>query len=439
MFIDPMWAFGITLAVAFFASAAKYDAKVMRALLSLTALFNVLVFATNLSRAYYEGTFTVTIGGFAPPTGIGLQVSMLGALIALLTNAALLAVLLTLGKNRTGRFYTLLAIYVLGVSGMSLTGDYFNFFVMMELAALSTAAVMAAEGTRGAKAAFKYLMYAEIGAAFYLVGVAVLYAAAGTLNFAHLAKEVGQASTTVKAMGMLALFVGMSAEAELLPLALWVPEGYKEAPAELLALLPFGFAAGMTLIARLAAIFGLQSWVSVVAWATILYGAVAAWQSKNFRESIGYLSMAEAGIVLVALLVGANAAFAAILLTAVLGEFAMLILADGGVHAGRTAGLLLGMLALVGFPLSLGFVGEVGLLFGGLWLKMPATTVVVLVAILVKAVVLARWVSSFAGAGFVCDKRVAASLVSSLVLFIAGSVIMVQGLYDMLAVLGKVM
>ena len=80
--------------------------------------------------------------------------------------------------------YTLLLIT--GLVGITITGDAFNLYVLFEICALSSYALLASGGPRATLATFYYLLIGTIGACFYLIGVAYLFIKTGTLNMAHL-------------------------------------------------------------------------------------------------------------------------------------------------------------------------------------------------------------------------------------------------------------
>ena len=70
-----------------------------------------------------------------------------------------------------------------GLAGIALTGDAFNLYVLIEVAALTGYGLIALGTNRAAAAVtFNYVILGTIGASFYLLGVGYLYLKTGTLN-----------------------------------------------------------------------------------------------------------------------------------------------------------------------------------------------------------------------------------------------------------------
>ena len=79
-------------------------------------------------------------------------------------------------------FYTLFLLQITGLAGICLTGDAFNLYVLIEVAALTRYGLIAMGSHRAAAATFNYLILGTIGASLYLLGVGYLYIKTGTLN-----------------------------------------------------------------------------------------------------------------------------------------------------------------------------------------------------------------------------------------------------------------
>ena len=100
-------------------------------------------------------------------------------------------------KQYTGleKFYALFMLMIAGMNGVVLTGDIFNMFVFLEVAAIASYALVAF-GTEHEEleASFKYLVLGSIASAFILFGIAILYSLTGTLNLADLNRVIGEKS-----------------------------------------------------------------------------------------------------------------------------------------------------------------------------------------------------------------------------------------------------
>jgi len=157
----------------------------------------VLVSILNLYNVVHHGEVRYAFSGWTAPIGIEWVADGLASVILVLLSAlGLLGVLFTgptcpkaLG-GRIVHFYTLILLLVSALTGIVFAGDLFNLFVFLEVAALSSYALVGVAGGRALFAAFRYLILGTLGASLYLLGVSYLYAVSGTLNMADIAERL---------------------------------------------------------------------------------------------------------------------------------------------------------------------------------------------------------------------------------------------------------
>ncbi len=137
--------------------------------LVITALTACLIFAAGLAAAVLrnDNPLHYHLGAWPPPWGIEYVVDHLNALILL---AIAVIALLTAVYSRSmaarefpetklPQFYTLYLLQVTGLFGITITGDVFNLYVLVEIASFSAYA-MIGMGERGAAfAAFRYMIF----------------------------------------------------------------------------------------------------------------------------------------------------------------------------------------------------------------------------------------------------------------------------------------
>lgn len=203
--------------------------------------------AALFSQVASEGTVSYWLGSWAPPWGIEYRVDRANAYLALLVAliAAVLAVYARASvaaevpEERHYLFYTMYALCLAGLFGITVTGDAFNLFVFLEIASLSTYVLIAfGRDRRALMAAYQYLVMGTIGATFYVIGVALLYLETGTLNLADMAARLPQAADPRPVLAALAFVtVGVSLKLALFPLHLWLPNAYAYAPSAVTAFL----------------------------------------------------------------------------------------------------------------------------------------------------------------------------------------------------------
>ncbi len=186
------------------------------------------------------GPISYRLGGWAPEIGIEYRVDLLGALFLLLVSAVA-AIVVTMAPRSVAReipadkaawFYAMLLLCLTGLLGIAITGDAFNAFVFLEIASLSTYALIAfGKDRRALVASYRYLIMGTIGATFYVIGVGLLYIETGTLNLGLIAERLADLPASRADLAALAfIVVGLSLKLALFPLHLWLPNAYAYAP-----------------------------------------------------------------------------------------------------------------------------------------------------------------------------------------------------------------
>ena len=143
---------------------------------------------------YMKGeVITSSFPGFGPPLGVEIRIDMLSMFMALLfCSIGLLVSIYSIKymEHDTGldRYYTMLLLLVAGMIGVAYAGDFFTLFVFWELMSIASYSLVAFRKYRWEpiEAGFKYLVMSTLGSLIALLGIALLYGYAGTLNFTAL-------------------------------------------------------------------------------------------------------------------------------------------------------------------------------------------------------------------------------------------------------------
>jgi len=184
------------------------------------------------------GQWHYFFGGWNPPWGIEFVIDPLSAgIIAMIALLSLLVIIFAgpyFEKEtaiRQGSYYGLHLLLTCGLIGMVATGDLFNLYVFLEIAALSTYALVAMGKNHAKLIAFRYLLIGTVGASFYLLGVGFIYAATGTLNMQDLARLLPQIiHTKLFLTASVLILIGMALKSGFFPFHSWVPDTYANAP-----------------------------------------------------------------------------------------------------------------------------------------------------------------------------------------------------------------
>ena len=190
------------------------------------------------------GILTYSVGAWKLPIGIGMVLDGLTSFMLVTINLIAFCIVVysvNYMERYTAKwsFYTLFFLMVGGMNGVVITGDMFNLFVLLEIAAVASYALVAFGTDRHElEAAFKYAIMSTVGSLFILLGIALLYSYTSTLNMADMANILAQ-----KGMGNITLMVsvlflmGFGLKAALVPFHAWLPDAHPSAPAPISAML----------------------------------------------------------------------------------------------------------------------------------------------------------------------------------------------------------
>ena len=264
--------------------------------------------------SYILGGWTLDL--FPRGVGIEFRADLLGALIAIVVLGVGLLVSiyakLPVQKdtpNKESLFYTLFLLQITGLAGIALTGDAFNLYVLIEVAALTGYGLIAIGSNRAAAATFNYLILGTIGASLYLLGVGYVYIKTGTLNMVGI-QEVIAANNLSESATMQVAFIliglGILIKMAFFPFHAWLPNAYCNAPRATSALLAPLVTKVMiyVMIRMLLTVFGVDfsfesvTWVKFMPWLVVIgivSAAVMALAQREIKRMLSYLIVAEVG------------------------------------------------------------------------------------------------------------------------------------------------
>ncbi len=238
---EQLPALQVTVPLAAAAVCALIDQRhVAWVIATLTSFAMPVIAVLLLMQVLTGGPVSYAFGGWAPPWGIEYRVDVVnGALLVLISVMgaiimpyARLSVAAEIADNKQAWFYTMYLLCLAGLLGMTITDDAFNAFVFMEVSSLAMYVLIAlGRDRRALVASYQYLILGTIGATFYVIGVGLLFAMTGTLNFVDIAERVAAVEEARPVLAALAFItVGMSLKLALFPLHVWLPNAYALAP-----------------------------------------------------------------------------------------------------------------------------------------------------------------------------------------------------------------
>lgn len=273
----------------------------------------LILTVSTIPSVLKEKLVFMQMGGWQAPYGITVAVDSLSILIiTIISLVGFLTVLYSVKyiKERKSEYYSLTCLLIAGLMGMAHTGDLFNLFVFMELTSISAYGLTAfRRSARAFEGGVKYLIIGSLATSLYLLGVSLLYTAAGTLNMADLAVRLGAASSPAVPIAMGLVLAGLGIKLGLVPFHVWLPDAYTAAPSPAAAL--FSGAVGITaLYAVLRVVFTVFTFPQVISALMALgalsmaLGAVMALLQTDLKRLLAYSSISQVGYVALALGLG---------------------------------------------------------------------------------------------------------------------------------------
>lgn len=337
--------------------------------------------------------------------------------IGLILLAAMAVALLAYGylkdlPDQPEEFYLLLLLATLGGAVLATSNHFISLFLGLETlsVALFTLAAYSRDFRPSLEASLKYLILSGASSAALLIGMALIYAELGTMEFDRLSALLDTGTITYEIFfpaGLALIIVGLGFKLSLVPFHLWTPDVYQGAPAPVTAFLAtVSKGAVFALLLR----FFIQSegydhhalivMLSLIAFVTILVGNLLALLQNNVKRILAYSSIAHLGYLLVALLAGESLGVEAVLFYWVayfvmnLGAFGVVTVLSSPAREKENledyqglfwrrpglAGIFTFMLlSLAGIPLTIGFIGKFYIFAVGvnkaLWLLLLAIVI----------------------------------------------------------------
>lgn len=304
-------------------------------------------------------------------------------------------------EDHQDEFYLLIGIATLGGLVMAGSAHFITAFLGIEILSVALYGMIAYPLHRSLaaqypmEASIKYLVLSAMSSAFFLFGVALLYAQIGTLHFQDLSPEFGLieadgAAAPYFVLAALMVMAGFAFKLSLVPFHLWTPDVYEGAPLPATTFLAtVGKVAMAALLMRFMSVSRLMDSEAimmalvVISALSILVGNLLALRQTNLKRLLSYSSIAHMGYLMIAMVavdtgegsLGAEAVgfYLTAYVVMTLGAFGvMMVVSDSSHerdHIGHYQGLFWRspwlalvftamLLSLAGVPLTIGFIGK---------------------------------------------------------------------------------
>lgn len=341
------------------------------------------------------------MSGWGAPLGIDLYADGLSA--AMLLTTALVGAGVTLyatgyfrqDPGAARHFWPLWLLLWAAMNALFVSGDLFNIFVALELLGVAAVTLVTLAGKSDAlTGAMRYLLVSLLGSLAYLLAVALLYGAYGTLDIWQLGELVAPTPAVWMATGL--IVAGLLIKTALFPLHFWLPPAHAAAPAPVSALLSaLVVKASFYLMLRFWLEFfpttspGFGQLLGILGALAILWGSIQALRQVRLKLLVAYSTVAQLGYLFLAFPLASTAAAAVawngtvlFILSHALAKTAMFLAAgniqrsvghDRIAELGRAPSAIflswaafgVAGISIIGLPPSTGFAGK--------WMLLQAT------------------------------------------------------------------
>jgi multicomponent Na+:H+ antiporter subunit D len=216
------------------------------------------------------------------------------------------------GERDQTRFFASFAACLAAVMGLAFAANLLTFFVFYELLTVATYPLVTHKGTPEAiRAGRRYLAYLITGGAALLIALAVIYQAAGDVEFRPGGFVAGHLSPAAVTAVFVLFVIGFGSKSAIMPIHRWLPSAMV-APTPVSALLHavavvkagvFGFARSLGHVigpSELASI-GVAVFLSSIAALTIVVASLIALTQDNLKRRLAYSTIAHLSYIVLGL------------------------------------------------------------------------------------------------------------------------------------------
>ncbi|MFA6425237.1 MAG: NADH-quinone oxidoreductase subunit N [Phycisphaerae bacterium] len=305
-----------------------------------------------------------------------------------------IVILLSMGykeltEKYIGEYYFLLLNGTIAMMLAVSSNNLLMIYLSLEMISLISYLLVAflKNNTLSSEAGLKYFLFGALSTGIMLYGISLIYGLFGTTDLSIISNAVnaGQINGLVLLLLLLMILAGLSFKCALVPFHMWTPDVYQGAPTAVTAFISVGpKAVGFAVLLRIftnnffplyANWVGLMTLISIF---TMTVGNIIAISQTNIKRMLAYSSIAQAGYMLIGLVVGTASGMEGILYYILayvlmnLGAFGCVIIVSNSIKSDAIedyAGLhkkdpitsfmlSIFLLSLVGVPPLAGFWGK---------------------------------------------------------------------------------
>jgi NADH-quinone oxidoreductase subunit M len=306
------------IAVPFVYLAGRKSAKAAALLLSAIALVSLTLILTTVPDILNKGSVSESyawipvLNSQFTLTADGISLSMAIVTMVLMLAAALYSINYMAGKKNLPVYYALLSLLFVGLVGVFITSNLLFFYFCWELMLVPAYFIIGGWGYKDSyKTSFKFFVFTHAGAVFVLLGIGAIYMLTGSIDFSQAASQLLVANPDVIRWILIAVTAGFAVKMAIVPVHMWLPDAYAEAPAPMSALLGGVLtSAGAYAVVRVSMgiVFpavagtafgtGFLQWLAIFGVISAFFGSFVALAETDMKRIIAYSSISHMGYIL---------------------------------------------------------------------------------------------------------------------------------------------
>jgi len=290
------------------------------------SVFTVMDFinGTNLVDGKYERSIEWLDLGASGYLELGILVDNISAFLVLLVSILVtLIAVYSFGymdrEDDKPRYYAEFSLFSVGMLGTVLSNNFLQLLIFWEIMGLCSYLLIGFwyKKPSAASAAKKAFMVTRIGDIMFLIGIFIIFANFGTLNFTEIAEMADGIPVGVLTLAGLMLFGGTIGKSAQFPLHVWLPDAM-EGPTTVSALIHAAtmVKAGIFLLARSFPIIihtpDLLLFIGFIGGFTAFLAATMALVAKDIKKVLAYSTISQLGYMVLGLGAGAYLVFLSI-------------------------------------------------------------------------------------------------------------------------------
>jgi len=271
----------------------------------------IYVFGGSDAGLTLPSGYTVPIRIIFHIDGMGIFMGLITAVVSFL--GAVYSLSFMQKYDGLEKYYALLLLLATGMFGMEFTGDIFNFFVFLEIASIASVALIVFRSNisgEPAEAGFKYMVVSSISALMVLIAVGIFYGQYDVLNMATIAGVMK--FTQVDKIALILLLTVLAMKAGSVPMHMWTPDAYSEAPAAITMILVAASQASLYALFRISfSLYNITLNTVTIGWIIIILGVLSmfigvtmAIIQKDIKRLMAYHAISQTGYMLLGVGVG---------------------------------------------------------------------------------------------------------------------------------------